>query len=268
MRKLEDKRVLITGASTGIGRAVALELASHGAHVAINYYPNVEMEDKAEELAREICAEVSKLGCDTLLLAADVSKEEEVSGMFQAISDEWGSLDVLVNNAGIQKRCPSHEVSLEAFKQVFDTNALGTFLCSKEAIRMFLKDNIKGVVINNTSVHQDIPKPEYLSYSMSKGAVENLTKTLALEYASYGIRFNNVAPGAIMTPINPWANDEEKKKQISRHIPMHEVGAPEYIAKTVLFLASEDSHYMTGQTLFVDGGLTLYPDFSEDWSSS
>lgn len=267
-QKLPGKKILITGAATGIGRETAIELAKHGADIAINYLPDPKQEKEAKELAEKICEEVRGHGCQSLLLPADVSNELEVVSMFQHIFESWGSLDILINNAGIQKKCPSHELSLESYLKVINTNATATFLCSREIISHFVKNKLKGVIINNTSVHQLIPKPGYLSYSMSKGAILNLTRTLALEYASYGIRINNIAPGAVSTPINPWAKDETKKEKIAEHIPLGEVGSVQQIAKSMLFLASDDSDYITGQTIFVDGGLTLYPDFGEDWSSS
>lgn len=267
-KKLEGKRILITGAATGIGKATALELGKHGAQVAINYFPTEDQHEKAEEVAGKICEELRGIGCKEMLISADVSKENDVVKMFKEINDRWGGLDILINNSGIQRKSPSHELTLDSFLKVMNTNATGYFLCSREAIKLFLKNDIKGVIVNNTSVHQLIPKPGYLSYSMSKGAILNLCRTLALEYADKGIRINNVAPGAIVTPINPWAKDEEKEKKIGGHIPMGQVGRAEQIAKAMLFLVSDDSNYMTGQTLFVDGGLTLYPDFSTDWSSS
>jgi glucose 1-dehydrogenase len=270
MSKLKEniKRILITGAATGIGKATALELAKDGHDIIINYFPSEGQKEEAQELAHEICEAVKLQGCRSLLIAADVSKEDDVVGMFHLINKEWGGLDVLVNNAGIQKRCPTHELSLESFKRVIDTNAVGPFLCSREALKIFLAQNIEGIIINNTSVHQLIPKPEYLSYSMSKGALSNLTKTLALEYAHKKIRVNSVAPGAIITPINPWGNDQAKMSNISKHIPLQEIGKAEEVAKVIRFLASDDAHYITGQTIFVDGGLTLYPDFGDDWASS
>lgn len=264
-KKLEGKKVLITGAATGIGKATALELAAHGCDIAINFHSN---DEEAKKLANQICEGVREQGCKTLLLQGDVSDETQVKSLFTEILNHWGSLDILINNAGIQEKCPSHLLELNSVVKVLGTNAIGTFLCSREALKIFLSKKIKGIIINNTSVHQLIPKPGYLGYSMSKGAVENLTKTLALEYAQYGIRVNSVAPGAIITPINPWANDESKKSKIREHIPLKEIGTVEQVAKAMLFLASADSDYITGQTLFVDGGLTLYPDFGDDWSSS
>jgi glucose 1-dehydrogenase len=267
-KKLQGKKVLITGAATGIGRATAVELARQGADIVINYFPGEKGEAQAADTAEKICEEVRGEGCQSLLIPADVSKEDDVKKMFQEMIKHWGTIDILINNAGIQQASESHHLPLEDFNKVFSTNAVGTFLCCREALRIFLEHKIKGVIINNTSVHQLIPKPQYLSYSMSKGAILNLTRTLALEYASHGIRVNNVAPGAIITPINPWSKDEDKKDLIRSHIPMREVGKPQQIARGMLFLACDDSDYVTGQTLFIDGGLTLYPEFSEDWSSS
>ncbi|MBA2404995.1 MAG: SDR family oxidoreductase [Bdellovibrionales bacterium] len=264
-KKLAGKKVLITGAATGIGKVTALAMAKEGCDIAINFFSS---DEQAKKLAQEICNEVHGHDCRTLLLQGNVGEEKDVLHIFDQIKSQWGHLDILINNAGIQKKCPSHELDLESFQNVLNTNAVGTFLCSREAIKMFLSNNIKGVILNNTSVHQLIPKPQYLSYSMSKGAVNNLTKTLALEYAKYGIRVNNIAPGAIITPINPWASNESKKSQIREHIPLEEIGNAEQVASAMVFLASDDSNYVTGQTLFVDGGLTLYPDFGEDWASS
>lgn len=265
---LKGKKILITGAATGIGRATALELAEYGADIAINYYPSEDQYGKAEEVAKNICEEVQGKGCNSLLLAGDVSKENDVLKMFDELESRWEGIDILVNNAGIQRKCPSHELTIEDFNRVFNTDALGAFLCSREAIKSFLQRNKKGVIVNNTSVHQLIPKPQYLSYSMSKGALLNMTRTLALEYAHAGIRINNVAPGAIATPINPWSTDKVKEDLIGKHIPMGHVGEANQIAKAITFLVSDQSSYVTGQTLFVDGGLTLYPDFGEDWASS
>ncbi|WP_408096490.1 SDR family oxidoreductase [Peredibacter sp. HCB2-198] len=265
---LKGKRVLITGAATGIGRATALELAKYGCDIMINYFPSLEGKEEAQKLAGEICEEIKKNSCKSIVFPADISDESQVISMFTQLMKDWGGLDVLVNNAGIQKKSPSHQLSLDEFNRIITTNMTGTFLCSREALKIFLSQKIKGTIINNTSVHQLIPKPQYLSYSMSKGAVANLTRTLALEYAPQGIRVNSVAPGAIETGINPWAHNEKKEKEIEKHIPLHSVGKAEEIARAIRFLASDESNYITGQTLFVDGGLTLYPDFGSDWSSS
>ena len=265
---LLGKRVLITGAATGIGRAAALEFATLGAHVAVNYYPTEDQYEKAEEVIHGICIEVQGKGCRSLVISADVSKERDVEKMFVTLEEEWGGIDILINNAGVQRKCPSHELTVADFNRVFMTDALGAFLCAREAIKSFLGGGRKGVIINNTSVHQLIPKPQYLSYSMSKGALLNMARTLALEYAHAGIRVNNVAPGAIATPINPWSTDKAEREEIGKHIPLGKVGEAEQIAKAITFLASDEASYVTGQTLFIDGGLTLYPDFYQDWASS
>jgi glucose 1-dehydrogenase len=170
MSKINDtlkKRVLITGAATGIGKATALELARDGYEIMINYYPTEDQAHKAKELAEEICHEVEKAGCRSIPVCADVSKEDDVVKMFELAKGRWGGLDVLINNAGIQRKCPSHELTLELFNQVIATNAIGPFLCSREATKIFLEQKISGNVITNSSVHQIIPKPQYLSYSMS-----------------------------------------------------------------------------------------------------
>jgi glucose 1-dehydrogenase len=179
-----------------------------------------------------------------------------------------GGLDVLVNNAGIQISRPSHELSSADFDKVLAINLRGAFLCAREAIRRFLAAGTPGVVVNVSSVHQRIPKPGYLGYSVSKGGMQNLTTTLALEYAASGIRVNAIGPGATITPINrAWVDDPVKKAQVEAHIPLPRAGTADEMAGVACFLASDDAAYITGQTLYVDGGLTLYPSFREPWSS-
>ena len=146
-------------------------------------------------------------------------------------------------------------------------NLRGAYICAREAIKHFRDRGEAGVIINVSSVHEIIPRPTYVSYSMSKGAMENMTKTLALEYAPYGIRVNAIAPGATATPINSWTDNSDKKKEVESHIPLGRVGTSEEMAAVTAFLASNDAAYITGQTLFVDGGLTLYPDFLKPWSA-
>ncbi len=182
--------------------------------------------------------------------------------------EQFGSLDILINNAGIQKECPSHEIPTKDFDNVLSVNLRGAFLCAREAIKHFLSQNRPGIIINVSSVHEKIPRPLYLSYSVSKGGMENLTKTLALEYAEQGIRVNAIAPGATITPINEdWVNNPQQKAVVESHIPMGRAGTVEEMAAAVAFLASEEATYITGQTLFIDGGLTLYADFREAWSA-
>ncbi len=201
-------------------------------------------------------------------VGADVSKEDEVVRMVGETVEQLGGIDVLVNNAGIQISRPSHELSAEDFEKVLSVNLRGAFLCAREAIRRYLEAETPGVILNISSVHQRIPKPSYLGYSVSKGGMQNLTRTLALEYAGRGIRVNGVGPGATVTPINrAWIDDPVKRAQVEEHIPMGRAGEAGEMAGVTCFLASDLAGYITGQTIFVDGGLTLYNDFRGTWSS-
>ena len=179
-----------------------------------------------------------------------------------------GVRDVLVNNAGIQISRPTEELSAADFDKVLAVNLRGAFMCAREAIKHFLDADKPGSIINISSVHQRIPKPSYLGYSVSKGGMQNLTTTLALEFAGRGIRVNSIGPGATITPINrAWVDDPVKAEQVTSHIPMPRPGSADEMAGVTCFLASDDAAYITGQTIFVDGGLTLYADFREPWSS-
>lgn len=266
MKGLKGKNVLITGSATGIGEATAIRFAKKGANVAINYRASREEAEETKKAAERACSALEKAGCQSLLIQADISKVEDAGRMFGEVLKAWGKLDILINNAGIQKQAPSYEVSDEDLLKVIFTDLIGAYYCCREAIKYFLKQG-KGVILNNSSVHQLIPKPEFISYSMAKGGLGNLTKTLALEYADKNIRVNAVGPGAILTPINPWKDNPRQKAQVESHIPMKRAGTPEEIASAFAFLASDEASYITGQTLFVDGGLTLYPSFKENWSS-
>jgi glucose 1-dehydrogenase len=203
-----------------------------------------------------------------VLVRGDVSKEEDVVAMLESAVDGLDGIDVLVNNAGIQISQRSHELSAADFDRVLDVNLRGAFLCAREAIRHFLATGTPGVIINVSSVHQIIPKPSYLGYATSKGGMESLTRTLALEYAGQGMRVNAIAPGATVTPINrSWIDDPVKRAMVESHIPMGRAGTADEMAGVTCFLASDDAAYITGQTIFVDGGLTLFADFREPWSS-
>ena len=203
-----------------------------------------------------------------LTIQADVSNEDDVKRMFATTIEAFGRLDILVNNAGIQKPCPSHELESADFDRVIAVNLRGPFLCSREAIRHFLSRPGGGVIVNDSSVHEIIPKPKYLSYSISKGGMENLTKTLALEYAGQGIRVNAVGPGAVVTPINKaWIDNPKARAEVDSHIPLGRAADAAEIAAAFAFLASDEASYITGQTLFACGGLTLYPEFRVAWSS-
>jgi len=264
MSKLKGRNVLITGASSGIGQAIAVRFAREGANVAINYRSGTEQAECTRKMARQ--ARTNGAG-KQMLVQADVSDEVQVQAMFAKVIEEFGSLDVLVNNAGIQKPAASHEIDIQDFDRVLAVNLRGPFLCSREAIRHFLPRR-KGVILNNSSVHEIIPKPKYLPYSISKGGMENLTKSLALEYAGDGIRVNSVGPGAVVTPINKaWIDNPKARGEVESHIPMSRPAAADEIASVFAFLASDDASYVTGQTIFACGGLTLYPEFRVAWSS-
>ncbi len=266
-RRLEGKNVLITGASSGIGEAIAVKFGEEGANVAINYFGEKDKALKVAKTMKKCCDLVEAAGRKTLLIKADVSKPGEVKKMFKTVLDAWGCIDILINNAGIQKQAPSHEMTSEDFMKVLSVDLVGPYYCSKAAIEHFLSRKGEGIILNNSSVHQLIPKPEFISYSVSKGGIDNLTKTLALEYADRDIRVNAVAPGAILTPINPWKDDPKQKASVEDHIPMKRAGNSDEVAGVFVFLASKEASYITGQTIFVDGGLTLYPSFADNWSS-
>lgn len=268
MNRLTGKTVIITGASSGIGKAVAVRFAQEGANVAINYRNDLEEARAAQSEVHAAGLKARGEQTRDMIVQADVSKPSEITQMFENVIREFGDLDILVNNAGIQKGVPSEDVTVEDFDRVLNVNIRGAFFCAQAAIRHFLQRGKGGVVLNNSSVHEIIPKPLFLPYSVSKGGMENMTRTLALEYASRGIRVNAVGPGAIVTPINKaWTGDAKAKAEVESHIPMGRAGMPEEIASVFAFLASDDASYITGQTIFACGGLTLYPEFRTSWSS-
>jgi glucose 1-dehydrogenase len=268
VRGLRGKNVLVTGGTSGIGQAIAVRFAEYGANVAINYLRAPQEATETEERVHACLARVRQRGVRDVLVRGDVSKEEDVVAMLESAVDGLGSIDVLVNNAGIQISSPSHELSTSDFDKVLGVNLRGAFLCAREAVKRFLATGTHGVIINVSSVHQLIPKPNYLAYSTSKGGMESLTQTLALEYARQGIRVNAIAPGATVTPINrAWIDDPLKRAMVESHIPVGRAGTADEMAGVTCFLASDDAAYITGQTIFVDGGLTLFADFRVPWSS-
>jgi glucose 1-dehydrogenase len=272
MKGLEGKTALVTGGSSGIGQAIAIRLGQEGVNVAVNYVGRPEGAEATKDVIErgvEVCMkEVEAAGARALLVEADVSKEDEVEAMFDDVTRELGTLDFLVNNAGIQISEDSHALDPAAFDRVLSVNLRGSFLCAQRAIRQLLAAERSGAIVNMSSVHQVIPKPKFLGYSVSKGGMQNLTRTLALEYAARNIRVNGVGPGATITPINrAWVDDPAKRAMVEQHIPMRRAGDAEEMAGVTAFLLSDDAAYITGQTLFVDGGLTLYPSFETTWSS-
>jgi glucose 1-dehydrogenase len=252
---LKNKVAVVTGASSGLGKAIAQRFAKEGVKVVVNYLTE---DDKPELMIEEIKAK----GGEASKVQGDVSQELDVKKMINFAIDTYGTLDIMVNNAGIQAEIPTEELSLESWNKVISTNLTGCFLGSREAIKYMLDHKIKGTVINMSSVHQEIPWPHFAHYAASKGGIKLLTETLALEYASNGIRVNNIAPGAIDTPINAEKfTDPNAKKAVLDLIPMGYIGKPEEIAACVAWLASSEASYVTGMTLFADGGMTQYPSF-------
>lgn len=261
MTGLKGKNVLVTGGTSGIGQAIAVRFAREGANVAINYRKSADDAAETEEQVNLCLNQVHHEGVKDILVKGDVAKEQEVV-------EKLGGLDILVNNAGIQIAGDSHELTAEQIDRVLGVNLRGAFMCAREAIKHCITLGKPGVIINVSSVHQSIPKPRFLGYSMSKGGMQNLTRTLALEYAGRGIRVNAIGPGATITPINrTWVDDPEKSKMVLQHIPMGRAGTADEMGAAAAFLASDEAAYITGQTLYVDGGLTLYPDFRTAWSS-
>jgi glucose 1-dehydrogenase len=266
--RLADRFALVTGASRGIGRAVAERFAAEGATVAINFVGHEDSAREALAATRKASREAGYGEKPHMIIGADVADAKADERMFEAVLSAFGRLDILVNNAGIQKELPSDKLDPQVLDEVIGVNLLGAAYCAQIAIRHFLTRPGGGCIVNTSSVHEIIPKPAYLGYSLSKGGLGNLTRTLALEFADRGIRVNGVAPGATLTEMNDgWRNDPKARKAVESHIPMGRAGTPEEMAAVFAFLASDDASYMTGQTLYACGGLTLYGDFKQNWSS-
>ncbi len=259
---LAGQKALVTGAGSGIGRAVAEALGAQGAAVVVNYRSD-------GDAAEAVVAAIEQGGGETFAFQADVSREDEVGAMFAEAVRRFGTLDILVNNAGIQKDAAFAEMSLEDWRTVLEVNLTGQFLCARAAVREFQRRGRRevsralGKIICISSVHERIPWAGRVNYAASKGGVEMMMRSLAQEVARNGIRVNSIAPGAIRTDINRAAwEDPEAEAELLRLIPYGRVGEPEDVATAAVWLASDESDYVTGATLFVDGGMTLYPGFA------
>jgi glucose 1-dehydrogenase len=262
-RPLAGQKALVTGANSGIGKAVAIAMAEAGAAVVINY---VAGEDDAHAIADRITA----VGGHAIALRADVSNEDQVEAMFDEAIAALGTLDIVVANAGLQRDAPFEELTLQQWNTVINVNLTGQFLCARAAVREFLRRGPRpevsralGKIICMSSVHEVIPWAGHANYAASKGGVMMLMKTIAQELAPRGIRVNGLAPGATRTPINTAAwSTPEAYEALMRLVPYKRIGEPEDIARAAVWLASDDSDYVNGVTLFVDGGMTLYPEFA------
>ena len=264
--RLRGRFALITGASRGIGRAVAQRFAAEGATVAINHRDDGAAAEAALASLRQASREAGHGEVPHRVEEADVARPD--AAMVDRVVAASGRLDVLVNNAGIQSETPGDDFDDDALERILAVNLLGVARCSRAAIRHFLSRPGGGVIINTSSVHEIVPKPGFLAYSLSKGGLGNLTRTLALEFADRGIRVNAVGPGATITDLNSaWTEDLAKRAMVESHIPMGRAAAPEELAPVFAFLASDEASYVTGQTLYACGGLTLHADFARNWSS-
>ncbi len=264
-RRLEKQTCIVSGASSGIGQAIAIAIAKEGANVVINYYKN-------KEGARDTVTKINELKNSgrAITFQADVSKEDEVIAMFAKTKEEFGNIDICVCNSGIQIDAPLHEMTLKQWSLVIDTNLTGQFLCAREALKEFLKTGIRkgvsrsaGKLLHISSVHEVIPWAGHANYAASKGALAMLMQSICQEYAPHKIRCNSIAPGAIKTDINKsvWSS-ETKLNDLHKLIPYQEIGEPGEIGSVASWLASDESEYINGTTIFVDGGMTCYPGFT------
>lgn len=265
--KLKNQTCIVTGASSGIGQAIAIAMGRAGANVVVNYRSD---EAGAYKTVNEI--EASGLDNETLIVKTDVSEEEQVAAMFKAAINTFGTIDILVANAGIQQDAPFHEMTTDQWKKVIDVNLTGQFFCARAAIREFLRRGMRaevskalGKIIHISSVHEVIPWSGHANYAASKGALEMLMKSLAQGYGKEKIRVNSIAPGAIKTDINEssWSNPEKREKMLEL-IPYNRIGEPDDIGQVAVWLASDAADYITGTSIFVDGGMSCYPSFIDN----
>lgn len=247
--RLSGKVAVVTGSSSGIGRAIAVAFGREGASVVVNYRGH---EDEGREVAREI----ESSGGKAIAVYADVAEEEDVANLVGSAVESFGGLDIMVNNAGIEHRAPLVETSLEGWERVLKVNLTGVFLGLREAAKRMIEVGGGGRIVNISSVHEDRPMPGNSPYCAAKGGVRMLMRNASVELAGHGITVNNIAPGAVETPINDNLDDDpEQKEELLAEIPLGRIGRPEEIAAMALYLASDDSAYVTGSTLFIDGGM-------------
>jgi len=248
--RLKDKIALVTGSSQGIGRAIAVRFAQEGADVVINY-------NRTPKGAEEALREVEAAGRRGLVVQADLGKVEEIRRLVNTAIGHFGRLDVLVNNAGVETHAPFWEVKEEDYDKVLNVNLKGVFFATQEMVRHLMVSKRRGKIVNISSVHEDLPFPNFAAYCASKGGLKMLTRNLSVELGPLGININNIAPGAIETPINTkLLNDPQKLGALLAQIPLNRLGQPGDVASLAVFLASDDADYVTGSTYFVDGGLT------------
>ncbi|WP_276736355.1 SDR family oxidoreductase [Bacillus sp. (in: firmicutes)] len=252
-KDLTGKTAIVTGSSKGIGRAIAERFGQEKMNVVVNYHSDPSGADETVDI-------IKHNGGKAVAVEADVSKEAGIQALLDTALEHFGTLDVMVNNSGFNgAEAMPHEMSLEDWQRVIDVNVTGTFLGAKAALSHMMKNNINGNVLNISSVHQQIPRPVNVQYSTSKGGIKMMTETLALNYAEKGIRVNAIAPGTIATESNVDTKKEENRQKQLKKIPMKAFGKPEEVAAAAAWLVSEEASYVTGATLFVDGGMTLYP---------
>jgi glucose 1-dehydrogenase len=255
---MRKKVALVTGSSKGIGKAIAFAFAKS------KEYSTVVINSRKAKEAQQVSKEIERLGCNSIAIEADVSKESDCIRLIEETVKHFGRIDVLVNNAGIQEDLPLTDINLEEWYKIIGVDLTGPFVCTREAVKHMKNQKPKGgCIINISSVHQAIPKPHYVPYATSKAGIEMMTKTLALELAKDNIRANIVAPGAIDTEMN--ADLRENKAELEsvlKRIPLGRVASADEVANVVEFLASDKASYVTGASYFVDGGMTLYPSFS------
>jgi glucose 1-dehydrogenase len=262
-KKLSAQSAIVTGANSGIGEGVAISLGEAGANVVVNYVTN-------PDAANAVVDKIKSFGSNAIAIQADVSKEDDVISMFKQAVQQFGTVDILVNNAGLQRDAKFHEMTLAQWEIVIGINLTGQFLCAREAIREFLRRGIVpersvacGKIICMSSVHELIPWGGHANYAASKGGIKMLMQSMAQEYGGQKIRVNSICPGAIKTPINKVAwETPEAYNSLMTLVPYNRIGVPEDVGKLAVFLASDDSDYITGASIFIDGGMTVFEGFA------